>query len=169
MPTPPTYYIPTDWGVVEQDVIAWLRHQLLDADARAVKSALSEDAADSFPKGLNSIFTCSRGTEVSDTGNGGGSYVELDEEWTLDVLIYSASGKTQDVDRWAIQTLSAKVKGILNGYSPTGQVDNNGWLQVTRDAPVEAFSTLASAGLKIRQTYVLRSHLMARIVGAAAA
>lgn len=168
MPTPPLYYVPTDWGAVEQDVIAWIKTHIL-TDARAVKSALSEDDADDFAKGVNSIFTISRGCDISETGEGGGGYITLDEVWTLDVVIYSASGKAQDVDRWAIQTLSARVKGILTGYSPGGQVDNNGWLRITRDEPVVAFQRTASSGLKVRQTYELASTLHARITGSAAA
>lgn len=159
----------TDWGAVERDVIAWIRAGLTATDARTVKSMLSEKRADEFAKGLQSVFTHSHGTTARRTGKGGGGYLQLEEDWTLDVLIYAASGKVQDSDRWAIQTLAAKVKGVVNGYTPSGQVDSVGFLELRRDAPVEDYQVEASSGLKIRQTYVLIGMLNTQIKGAAAA
>ncbi len=162
-------YVPTDWGAVEQDVIARLRAVLTPSQTRTVKSMISEKAADEFAKGLNSVFTHSLGTTTRRTGKGGNGRILLEEDWSLDILIYGASGKVQDSDRWSILTLAAQVKGIANGYSPSGQVDASGFLELTRDASVEDYSGKASSGLKIRQSYVLRSTLWAQVLGAAAA
>ena len=142
---------------------------LTTSDTRVVKSMISERRADEFPKGINSIFTVSKGTTATDTNKGGGGYLWQDETWTLDVLIYTASGRIQDADRRSIQTLAAKVKSIVNGYAPNGQVDSLAFLHLRRDAPVEDFATQASMGLKIRQTYVLPGQLKAQVTGAAAA
>lgn len=160
---------PTNWGTVEQDLIATILAGITATDARTVKSMLSEKSADEFPKGLNSIFTVSKGTRASDSDRSGFGYLRQDELWTVNILIYSASGKVQDVDRLAIQTLAAKIKGIINGYTPSGQVDNNGCLRLRVDAPAEDYSTEASSGLKIRQTYVLPSVLQSAVTGALAA
>jgi hypothetical protein len=159
----------TDWGAVEQDVIVKLRAGLTATETRTVKSMISEGRADEFPKGLNSVFTVSRGSTARESGRSVGGYLRQDEEWALEVYIYSASGKVQDVDRWAILTLSAKVKGILNGYTPSGQTDNTGCLHLRRDQQVQEFAAAASSGLKIRQTYVLPTLLQSQITGALAA
>lgn len=155
----------TDWGAVQADVVAMLRAGLTTTEATAVKSALSEQKADEFPKGLASVFVVSHGTRASDDDFGsGGGYFHANEEWDLDVLIYLASGKTGDIDRLAIQTLAAKVKFLTAGYTPaTGQVDNNGFLRLRQDAPVEEYDRDASAGLKIRQSYVLQSVLISQL------
>jgi hypothetical protein len=154
----------TDWGAVEAEVIARLISQITTTDSRTVKSALSEKKADEFSKGINSIFTVNRGSTARDSGRSGNGYLRQDEEWAIQILIYSASGKVQDVDRRAIQTLAAKVKAAINGYTPPSQVDDNQCLRLRRDEPVEEYSTVASMGLKIRQTYVLPCLLNALVV-----
>jgi hypothetical protein len=163
-------YVPTDWGAVERDSHAWLTSNLLPDDIRQVQSAFSEEVADQAAKAFPSIFTVSLGCVAQRSNRSGGGYLKLDETFTLEVYLYGSTGKSDESGRWPLQTLAAKVKGVLNGYVPQGQVDNDGFLELRRDEPVQQYLTKAGTlGLKVRQTYTLANILISQVVGVAAA
>lgn len=163
----------TNWGLVELDLLREVRAQIDPDFAKYVRSALSETRADEVAKGYNTIFTVSTGSRAARTGKGGGGYIQLGETWGLKCLIYAQDGRVDDEARFGakgIHAVAALVKGVVNGYTPNDQVDNDGFLELVADEPVTEYQNEAgTVGHKIRQVYALRSILNTHVVGAAAA
>lgn len=164
----------TDWGKVEQDVIAHMARALEDeSNIVEIGSTVSEGRADTVAKGYNSIFTVSDGTVAARSGKSGGGYIQLDEDFKLTVLIYAQDGRSEEQARFGvdgIHALAAKVKGAVNGYTPNYQIDSVGCLELRRDEPVKEYADDAgSVNYKIRQVYLLKGILRSKVTGDAIA
>lgn len=166
----------TDWGKVEQDVIAHMTRGLEDESAVVtIASAVSEGRADTYPKGYTSIFTVSDGTVAARSGKSGGGYIQLDEDFKLTVIIYAQDGRSEEEARFGadgIHALAAKVKGAVNGYTPNYQIDSVGCLELRRDEPAKEYGGAGDDGsvnYKIRQVYLLKGILRSKVTGDAIA
>lgn len=159
-PIPPTT---TDFGAARTSIVAALRAALTTQEAMVVKGIRTEKAADEIAKGYNSIYVVDRGSRAETPEGSGNGYLRQWERRRFDVLIYVQSGKTLEQDELTLLTLAARCKYIVTAFTPAGQANNDGCLELSVDEPITDYMDANGVSMKVRQTYSLPVLLASQI------